>query len=1016
MNRKIFYLFIFGFALLFIIMLLPKSEAACSGIAPPGYAYGVWPKGSTWIIDAKTECSGETIYAMGDVSIKANGELVLNSSKLIFVLESDGQYKLEVEAQGKLTVKNSVITSFSIVKDLQVLVTLDTKTLIDQGKMRADGGDIRFTDEFGNQLNYWIEPQYVRLFPNSGFETGGLANWTEEVCCAWSIRGPGDTNAGRGHEGNYQADSLRRSGEAAVGTIRSETFKIVGDYITFLIGGWSSINVVQLVNASDGAVLLSTSAPNCDCWRAVSWDVKAYRGREVYIRAIDANPGGSAAWFSIDDFKQIITVYSNETRIWVKTNPVKGRVNKIYLNYGKSDATSLSSAKDTFIPDNIFLRTGGWRGEYAGAYAYSHRDFDNVLNNFNKTFNIGIGRIGYVERVDHGFMGWDWYYPDHFFHQYKFLFVPSSTKNYLFGTDGDDGVELIWNDGDKDIRHETIASWFGGHGTCWCWNPSYWNGRPLAMGQGVWFEFRQQEWGGGEYARMGVNPNYEGWRTMHKSNFPNQIFARKYFPSDPAYTVKAEVTGSTLTGWGYNKPIEIDLTGRQYDYSTPQAREENYYYKFIVKKDGIMDIEGSDISGTWGIVGPDQTTDVYGGIQIYSSFVTIKNSKIHDSKVMGIYVNGVSIMMENLDVYNNGRGVETTHIHKSVPYHGIWWVGMSYSSGIYLVSSAPSIESSYIHDNFYWKYSADYGGYYWVGTWHRIYGTGIYMVNSNPYIGNSTIKYNGHDNESTEQNYGDCGWGKCLKAERGTGSGIYGYRSSPTVYNCTIMRNFVGIYINEHKPQEMEKTFPVIIENCYIAENWDARDHHWRIYRGIGIFFESVWLGTILNNTIEYNGRPYTEARGWYDMYWAQGFGILFRSSKTDILSNIIRYNWRGIFFWESSMGRIAYNQIVWNTVRPHEPPWWWWWSFPWWYYWTWHWKFHGIGIWLETSCNPIIEYNEISHNGDKYTAQFMHNYWETCDESYGIRAHGGSNPIIRYNNITWNGYFGVRSYDSSSP
>ncbi|MEW5759130.1 MAG: right-handed parallel beta-helix repeat-containing protein, partial [Candidatus Thermoplasmatota archaeon] len=230
------------------------------------------------------------------------------------------------------------------------------------------------------------------------------------------------------------------------------------------------------------------------------------------------------------------------------------------------------------------------------------------------------------------------------------------------------------------------------------------------------------------------------------------------------------------------------------------------------------------------------------------------------------------------------------------------------------------------------------------------------------------------------------------------------------------MRNFVGIYINEHKPQEMEKTFPVNIEKCYIAENWDARDHHWRIYRGIGIFLESVWLGTIFNNTIEYNGRPYTEARGWYDMYWAQGFGILFRSSKADILSNIIRYNWRGIFFWESSMGRIAYNQIVWNTVRPHEPPWWWWWSFPWWYYWTWHWKFHGIGIWLETSSNPIIEYNEISHNGAKYTAQFMHNYWETCDESYGIRAHAGSNPIIRYNNITWNGYFGVRSYDSSSP
>jgi len=40
-----------------------------------------------------------------------------------------------------------------------ILVTLDTKSLISQGKMRADCGDIRFTDSDGNTLlNYWIEP------------------------------------------------------------------------------------------------------------------------------------------------------------------------------------------------------------------------------------------------------------------------------------------------------------------------------------------------------------------------------------------------------------------------------------------------------------------------------------------------------------------------------------------------------------------------------------------------------------------------------------------------------------------------------------------------------------------------------------------------------------------------------------------------------------------------------------------------------------------------------------------
>jgi len=43
--------------------------------------------------------------------------------------------------------------------DYQVLVVLDTQSLISQGKMRSDCGDIRFTDSDGQiLLSYWIEP------------------------------------------------------------------------------------------------------------------------------------------------------------------------------------------------------------------------------------------------------------------------------------------------------------------------------------------------------------------------------------------------------------------------------------------------------------------------------------------------------------------------------------------------------------------------------------------------------------------------------------------------------------------------------------------------------------------------------------------------------------------------------------------------------------------------------------------------------------------------------------------
>jgi hypothetical protein len=53
--------------------------------------------------------------------------------------------------------------------DYQVLVTLDTQSLISAGKMRSDGGDIRFADGV-TLLNYWIE---------SGINTTSTKIWVK---------------------------------------------------------------------------------------------------------------------------------------------------------------------------------------------------------------------------------------------------------------------------------------------------------------------------------------------------------------------------------------------------------------------------------------------------------------------------------------------------------------------------------------------------------------------------------------------------------------------------------------------------------------------------------------------------------------------------------------------------------------------------------------------------------------------------------------------------------------------
>ena len=54
--------------------------------------------------------------------------------------------------------------------DFQVLITIDTASLINEGKMRPDCGDIRFTDTNGTLLNYWIE---------SGINTKNTKIWVK---------------------------------------------------------------------------------------------------------------------------------------------------------------------------------------------------------------------------------------------------------------------------------------------------------------------------------------------------------------------------------------------------------------------------------------------------------------------------------------------------------------------------------------------------------------------------------------------------------------------------------------------------------------------------------------------------------------------------------------------------------------------------------------------------------------------------------------------------------------------
>jgi len=69
----------------------------------------------------------------------------------------------------QITINNTL--NSNNLTDFQVLITLDTQSLIFAGKMRSDCGDIRFTDSDGQTLlNYWLE---------SGCNTASTKIWVK---------------------------------------------------------------------------------------------------------------------------------------------------------------------------------------------------------------------------------------------------------------------------------------------------------------------------------------------------------------------------------------------------------------------------------------------------------------------------------------------------------------------------------------------------------------------------------------------------------------------------------------------------------------------------------------------------------------------------------------------------------------------------------------------------------------------------------------------------------------------
>ena len=158
------------------------------------------------------------------------------------------------------------------------------------------------------------------LFENSDFENGDLVNWTSTGDAFDFQPTKGDNPKARNrqqpskHQGQYwigtfekfQGEAGQRPGQVQgdrpTGTLTSIPFEIIGEKITFLIGGGKYISGCYAALLIDGREVLKTTGARDESMKPYAWDVSPYKGKTARIIIKDMKSGG---WghLNVDDFR-----------------------------------------------------------------------------------------------------------------------------------------------------------------------------------------------------------------------------------------------------------------------------------------------------------------------------------------------------------------------------------------------------------------------------------------------------------------------------------------------------------------------------------------------------------------------------------------------------------------------------------------------------------------------------------------------------------------------------------------
>jgi putative heme-binding domain-containing protein len=129
--------------------------------------------------------------------------------------------------------------------------------------------------------------------------------WTADGATAWGL----ESRQANDQQNAFRYRSSLTRGETYTGVIRSAPFTADAMLSFWIVGhnGYPAnedrqLNRVQLIDAKTSEVLQQAFPPRSDIAQQITWDLRAWQGKQVRVEVIDGDSGAAYAWIGVGRF------------------------------------------------------------------------------------------------------------------------------------------------------------------------------------------------------------------------------------------------------------------------------------------------------------------------------------------------------------------------------------------------------------------------------------------------------------------------------------------------------------------------------------------------------------------------------------------------------------------------------------------------------------------------------------------------------------------------------------------